>query len=191
MADGELAQKFVDDVIQVGARGERIQILFVLLFAVGRIHAVQVGIVEVAALDAPHLVIHLLPFGDGIDVHFHIGHVQRAFAGLHRGVGGNDRVLRAPRDHPRRHARRARLPRRRCEAASSRHSPTDRTTGRYRRASPFSRVLRSNFESVLPPPNPPRPPAAPASRMINRAGFPGHQIAIIARRQRQRDDPLR
>ena len=73
VAAGHLAQHVLEDIVQVGARGERIQIFLVFLLRIGGIHAVQIGIVEVAALDAPYLVVHLFPLGDGVHVDFDRG----------------------------------------------------------------------------------------------------------------------
>jgi hypothetical protein len=73
VAHGHIADHVVDDVVQIGARAERVQVFFVLLLGVGHVEAVQIGIVEEAALDAPHFVVHLLPFGKRIDVDFHVG----------------------------------------------------------------------------------------------------------------------
>src|ERR1019366_8391170 len=52
MAARYFAQDVLEDVIQVGARRERVQILLVFLLRIGGVDAVQIGIVEVAALDA-------------------------------------------------------------------------------------------------------------------------------------------
>ena len=83
VAARHLAQHVLEDVVQVGARRKRIQILLVLLLRIRGIHAVQIRIVEVAALDAPHLVVHLFPLADGIHVDFDIGQLQGALAGFH------------------------------------------------------------------------------------------------------------
>ncbi len=93
MADGELAQQVMENVVQIGSRGERVEVLLVFFFAVGRIDAVQIRVVKIAALDAPHFVIHLLPFGDWIDAYFHVSQLECAFAGLERRGGGDDDIV--------------------------------------------------------------------------------------------------
>src|ERR1700682_5711679 len=97
MTYGELAQQFMENVVQIGSRGQRIEKLLVLLFAVGRIDAVQIWIVEIAALDAPHFVIHLFPFGHRVDVHFHVGQLESTLAWLERRRGRHDDILRRTR----------------------------------------------------------------------------------------------
>ena len=54
----------------------------------------QVRIVEVAALDAPHLAEHLLPLGDGVDPHVQCIELQHALAWLDRRGSGRDHELR-------------------------------------------------------------------------------------------------
>ena len=64
----------MDDVIEIGARAQSESRYFSYTFSrIGDVNAVEIGIVEIAALDAPDFVVHLLPFGGRIDVDFHIG----------------------------------------------------------------------------------------------------------------------
>ena len=96
MTDGKLAQQLVDNVIQIGARGQRIEIFLVFFLPIRRIHAVKIRIVEITALDPPYFVIHLFPFSHRIDVYFQVRQPQRAFTRLDRRRCRHDHELRRP-----------------------------------------------------------------------------------------------
>ena len=82
VAHGHFTEHVVEDVVQIVARTEGIQVLLVLLFGIGDVDSVKIGIVEVTAFDTPDFVVHLLPFRDGVDVDFDLGEMERAFTGF-------------------------------------------------------------------------------------------------------------
>src|ERR1700678_292875 len=90
MADRETAEHLLEDVVEVAARRDRLHVRLKPLLFFNGIHAVEVGIIEVSALDSPHLVVHLIPLRCWIDAYLEIGKRHRPFAWLHRRIRGDD-----------------------------------------------------------------------------------------------------
>jgi hypothetical protein len=67
VADGDFAEHLGGEVGELGAGGEAVEIRLVFCLDFGNAEAVSVGVVEEVALDAPGLVVDLLPLGAGID----------------------------------------------------------------------------------------------------------------------------
>ena len=86
MADGDFSEHFVEQVIQIGASGQALQIGSVLLLRGIDVQPVMVWIVQEIALDAPNLVVHLVPFGARVNVNFHLIQFECTVSRLRRGV---------------------------------------------------------------------------------------------------------
>src|SRR5271165_2693168 len=69
-------------MIDVSAASGAFQIRRILLLRGSDIQAVMVGVIEEVALDAPNLVVHLIPLDAGIGVDLHAVEIQSAIAGL-------------------------------------------------------------------------------------------------------------
>ena len=99
MADGQVVEHLCEQVIQISAMPDDIQIRLVEFFRRFQVEAVQVRIVKEIALAAPDFLVHLLPLGLRIDAHFHLAGLQHI-----RPAGRSRRHWRAERrrrrDHP-------------------------------------------------------------------------------------------
>ena len=84
MSDREITQHLFEEKIEVAARAHTGEIGLEALFRRDEIETVIVRVVKEVALDAPDLVIHLLPIGARIDENFHSTRIERARAGLRR-----------------------------------------------------------------------------------------------------------
>ncbi len=69
VAHGKCGQHLLEDIVQVRARRHRGDVGLEMPLVARRIGAVEVGIVKVGALDAPHLVVHLRPLFGRIHAH--------------------------------------------------------------------------------------------------------------------------
>ena len=77
MSDRQAAQALLEKIIQIDAGGDAFEIGFILLLSRLEVVPVKAGIVEEVAFEPECLVIHLLPFGDGIHAYFHGVQLQR------------------------------------------------------------------------------------------------------------------
>ena len=91
--DGDFPEHFVKKIVEVGASAQTLQVPRVLLLGGVEVEPMMVRVVEEVPLDAPHFVVHLVPFGARVDVSFHFVHLQRALARFRRRI----RFCDAPR----------------------------------------------------------------------------------------------
>ena len=77
VADGDFAEHFFEEVIQLVARADAVKVRLVALLDFRDVEAVVVGVVEEIALDAPGFAIHLAILGAGIDVGLETAEVER------------------------------------------------------------------------------------------------------------------
>ena len=98
MTDRDLAHHVGEDVAQIAPCHHRLEIRLVLADRGREIEAMEIRVVEELALDSPRVVVHLLPLGARIRLHFDVVGVQRARP---RGPAGRRAVrLRAARRRP-------------------------------------------------------------------------------------------
>ena len=81
MAAGQLAEHLLEEIIQVLAAGDPLEVGSVFLFRGREVEPVMVGVVEEVALDPPGLMEHLLPLDEGLDVDLHLAGLQDALPG--------------------------------------------------------------------------------------------------------------
>ena len=67
VADLDFAEHFVAEVGELAARGEAGEVGLIFGFDFVDVEAVEMGIVEEVALDAPGFAVHLASLGAGID----------------------------------------------------------------------------------------------------------------------------
>ncbi len=90
VADGEFAGHFLEEVVELVAGADAVEVWLVALLSLGQVEAVVIGVVEEVAFDAPGLVVHLAELSAGIDVGLQAAEVE-GFAGVgFHGVGGGD-----------------------------------------------------------------------------------------------------
>src|SRR5579862_1609061 len=92
MTDRKSTQHLLEDIVQVAARCDRRDIRLKPLLLLDRIHAMEVRIVEVGSFHSPHLVIHLLPLGRGIDTNLQVRQRYHPFTRLYRSIGRHDHI---------------------------------------------------------------------------------------------------
>jgi len=94
VAAGQLPEHLLEEIVEVLAAGDALEVGGVSLFRRGEVEAVGAGVVEEIALEAPDLVIHLPPFDERLDEDLHLPGVQGALPGLDRAGRRGDRPLR-------------------------------------------------------------------------------------------------
>src|SRR6478672_3926031 len=95
MPDGDFTEHFVEQVVEIGATTECLQVWRIFLFGRRNVQSVMIRIVEEVALDAPNFVVHLVPLDTRVDVNFHCIGVELSFAGFGRRGGCRDEPRRA------------------------------------------------------------------------------------------------
>ena len=78
-----ISQHFVEEVVQVSASCQTLQIGSVFLLRGIDVQSVVTRIIEKVALDAPYLVVHLVPFGARVNVNLHLVQFQCSVAGFY------------------------------------------------------------------------------------------------------------
>ncbi len=81
-----------EEIVEIFPASKAREVRRVHLLRLGEIKPVIGGIVEEVALDAPHLLVHLPPFGARVHGELHRVQLQQAFAGL----GGLGRIHDGP-----------------------------------------------------------------------------------------------
>ena len=92
----ELAEHLLEQIVEVRAAGEPLEVGLVPLLGRHEIETMMVGVVEEVALDAPRLVVHLSPFREGIDLDFHLVELERLLLRPRRLERGADDPLLVP-----------------------------------------------------------------------------------------------
>ncbi len=88
VTNGNVPQHFDKQVIQIIAGGNALQERLVFFLDCFQVEPVQSRIVEKVALVAPHLFVHMLPFGARINVNLHgIEFEGAALTGFRRALG--------------------------------------------------------------------------------------------------------
>src|SRR5262249_15052652 len=77
MPNGDLAQHFFEQVVQVISARDTSEIRFVILLYRFQIQPVQAGIVKEVAFVSPDLVVHVLPLRERVYVDFNLVELQR------------------------------------------------------------------------------------------------------------------
>ncbi len=91
--DAHVAQHFAEEVVEVRAAGDVVEIRREEFLGGGKIKTMRVRVVEEIALDAPDFVIDLPPLGARVDVNFHFAELQRAVTRLRHGSRPGDKPL--------------------------------------------------------------------------------------------------
>src|SRR5262249_36003406 len=81
---------FREEIVQIAPAGDVVEVRQESLTRRLEIEAVEAGVVEEVAFDAPDFVIHLLPLGARIDAHLDVVELEQTVAGLGRGGGIDD-----------------------------------------------------------------------------------------------------
>src|SRR5256885_92112 len=76
MAQRQLAEHLAEQVIEITAAGEPVEVRPILARRLRQIEAMMARIVDEVALQPPDLVVHLLPFSLRIDAQLHVIDLQ-------------------------------------------------------------------------------------------------------------------
>src|SRR5262249_51251461 len=84
MADGHIAEHFLEQVVEIGTARQTIKENPIFVRRGLKIQTVEIRVVEEITLDSPDFVVHLTPFGTGIYADLHLTNIQNTVAGFKR-----------------------------------------------------------------------------------------------------------